>query len=182
MSKPRSPGSPQQRPPRRRRGLLLLAVGVVLLVAAFWLPGWRSMYPDRTEVVPGARLVGWALPFAVIAAGSAVLSLTTTGGPARRVWRQASRGLLIANALACGSLTGVYWYFEAEDPFVGHELLSTAPGPGIVLALVGCLLIPLAGALPERHQPPNQPGGNQPGGNQPGGNQPGGNQPEDNQP
>ncbi|MEU7802359.1 hypothetical protein AB0J14_04065 [Micromonospora arborensis] len=127
---------------------MLLIVGVLLVVVAFRLPAWRSVYRGRTNLTPGTEVIGWALPFAVIAAVFAVLSLAN-GGPARWVWRQASLGMLVSNVLACGSLTGVYWYFEAEDPYVEDELLVTGPGAGTLLALLGCLLIPLAGALPD---------------------------------
>ncbi|MEU8181033.1 hypothetical protein AB0B85_16705 [Micromonospora sp. NPDC049044] len=148
MSRPTTPGAAPSRPPWRLTGSALLAVGVLLVVVAFWLPAWRSVYPGRTDVTPGTRVLGWALPFAVIATVFAALSLATIG-PARRLWRQASLGMLVSNVLACGSLTGVFWYFEANDPYVEQELLSTGPGGGLVLALLGYLLIPLAGTLPE---------------------------------
>ncbi|MDG4837519.1 hypothetical protein O7631_13415 [Micromonospora sp. WMMD967] len=148
MSRPTMPGAAPSRPPRRLTGSALLAVGVLLVVVSFWLPAWRSVYPGRTDVTPGTEVIGWALPFAVIATVFAVLSLANVG-PARWVWRQASLGMLVSNVLACGSLTGVFWYFEANDPYVEDELLGTGPGVGTLLALLGCLLIPLAGALPD---------------------------------
>ncbi|MGC4812528.1 hypothetical protein ACLQ29_18540 [Micromonospora sp. DT228] len=43
----------------------------------------------------------------------------------------------------------MFWYFEANDPYVEDELLGSGPAIGILLALLGCLLIPLAGALPD---------------------------------
>ncbi|MEH0929896.1 hypothetical protein [Micromonospora sp. CPCC 205558] len=43
----------------------------------------------------------------------------------------------------------MFWYFEANDPYVEDELLGTGPGVGTLLALLGCLLIPLAGTLPD---------------------------------
>ncbi|MEK8107378.1 hypothetical protein NKG94_23630 [Micromonospora sp. M12] len=92
----------------------------------------------------------------MIAALFAVLSLVNAG-PARWVWRQASLGMLISNVLACGSLTGAYWYFEAEDPYGKHELISTGPGAGLLLALLGYLLIPLAGSFPDGHKRPDRP-------------------------
>lgn len=155
------PGAAPSRPPWRRTGSALLAVGALLVVVAFWLPAWRSVHPDRTEITPGSEVLGWALPFAVIAAVFAVLSLASTG-PARWVWRQASLGMLISNVLACGSLTGAYWYFEAEDPYVEHELISTGPGSGLLLALLGCLLIPLAGSLPDGRKRTDRPGDDRP--------------------
>ncbi|MFG1868297.1 hypothetical protein [Micromonospora arborensis] len=161
MSRPTLPGAAQSRPPWQQTGSALLAVGVLLVIGAFWLPAWRSVYLDRTDATPGWKVLGWALPFAVIAAVFAVLSLANSD-PARRVWRQASRGMLISNALACGSLTGVYWYFEAEDPYVEDELLSTGPGAGLLLALLGCLLIPLAGSLPDRQEHAARPDHNRP--------------------
>ncbi|MGC4746479.1 hypothetical protein ACLQ28_12535 [Micromonospora sp. DT201] len=156
MSRPTMPSASQSRPAWRQSGSALLAVGVLLVIVAFWLPAWRSVYLDRTDATPGWKVLGWALPFAVIAAVFAVLSLANSG-PARWIWRQASRGMLISNALACGSLTGVYWYFEAEDPYVEHELISTGPGAGLLLALLGYLLIPLAGSLPDGQKRPAQP-------------------------
>ncbi|MEU1680343.1 hypothetical protein ABZ422_14760 [Micromonospora zamorensis] len=155
------PAGSQPRPPGRRTGWALLTGGVLAVVVAFWLPAWRSVYPDRINVTPGSSELVWALPFAVIAAMFAVLSLANTG-PARWVWRQASLGMLISNVLACGSLTGAYWYFEAEDPYVEEELLSTGPGVGLVLALLGYLLIPLAGALPDGRKDADQPKHDQP--------------------
>ncbi|MEU7587415.1 hypothetical protein AB0A95_14050 [Micromonospora sp. NPDC049230] len=140
---------------------MLLIVGVLLVVVAFWLPAWHSVYLGRTDVTPGRRVIGYSLPFAVIAAVFAVLSLANAG-PSRWVWRQASLGMLVSNVLACGSLTGVYWYLRAEDPFVKHELLSTTPGAGILLALLGCLLIPLAGALPNGRKGTDRPEHNRP--------------------
>ncbi|MGC4812529.1 hypothetical protein ACLQ29_18545 [Micromonospora sp. DT228] len=65
----------------------------------FWLPAWRSVYPGRTDVTPGREVIGWALPFALVAAVFAVLSLANAG-PARWVWRQASLGMLVSNVLA----------------------------------------------------------------------------------
>ncbi|MGC4793893.1 hypothetical protein ACLQ3H_07225 [Micromonospora saelicesensis] len=162
MSRPTMPGAAPSRPPWRRTGSALLAVGVLLVVVAFWLPAWRSVYLDRTETTAGSRVLGWALPFAVTAAMFAVLSLANTG-PARWVWRQASLGMLISNVLACGSLTGAYWYFEAEDPYAKHELISTGPGAGLLLALLGYLLIPLAGSLPDGQQRTDQPRNDRPG-------------------
>lgn len=155
------PGAPLSRPSWRKTGSALLAVGVLLVLVAFWLPAWRSVYLGRTDTTPGSRVLGWALPFAVIAAVCAVLSLANTG-PARWVWRQASRGMLISNVLACGSLTGAYWYFEAEDPYVEHELISTGPGAGLLLALLGYLLIPLAGSLPDGQKRPDRPRNDRP--------------------
>ncbi|MFG1913381.1 hypothetical protein [Micromonospora sp. NPDC048898] len=148
MSRPTKPAAAPSRPPWRRTGAALLAVGVLLVVVAFWLPAWRSVYPGSTDVTPGRRVIGLALPFAVIAAVFAVLSLANAG-PSRWVWRQASLGMLVSNVLACGSLTGVFWYLEANDPYAEEELLVTGPGVGTLLALLGCLLIPLAGALPD---------------------------------
>ncbi|MFF0153905.1 hypothetical protein [Micromonospora sp. NPDC005203] len=148
MSRPTMPGAALSRPPWRLTGSALLAVGVLLVIVAFWLPAWRSVYLDRTDTTPGSKVLGWALPLAVIAAVFAVLSLANIG-PARQVWRQASLGMLVSNALACGGLTGAYWYFEVEDPYVGDELISTGPGAGFLLAFLGCLLIPLAGTLPD---------------------------------
>ncbi|MEV1154191.1 hypothetical protein AB0J27_02125 [Micromonospora chokoriensis] len=156
MSRPTMPGGAPSRPPWRRTGSALLAAGVLLVIVAFWLPAWRGVHLDRTEITPGPEVLGWALPFAVIAAVFAVLSLANTG-PAGWVWRQASLGMLISNVLACGSLTGAYWYFEAEDPYVEHELISTGPGPGLLLALLGCLLIPLAGSLPDGRKRTDRP-------------------------
>ncbi|MGC5311245.1 hypothetical protein [Micromonospora zamorensis] len=156
MHEPTIPAGSQPHPPGRRTGWALLTVGALVVVVAFWLPAWRSVYLDRIDVTPGSRVLGWALPFAVIAAILAVLSLANVG-PARWVWRQASLGMLISNALACGSITGVYWYFEAEEPYVDHELLSTGPGAGLLLALLGYLLIPLAGALPDGRKGADQP-------------------------
>lgn len=150
------PGGSPPRPPWRRTGWALLTVGVLVVVVAFWLPAWRSVHLDRIDVAPGSRVLGWALPFAVIAAILAVLSLANVG-PASWVWRQASLGMLISNALACGSITGVYWYFEAEDPYADQELLSTGPGAGLLLALLGYLLIPLAGTLPDGRKGADQP-------------------------
>ncbi|WP_433130916.1 hypothetical protein ACQPWW_08845 [Micromonospora sp. CA-240977] len=163
MDEPTMPAGPPPRPPWRRTGWAILTAGVLLVVVAFWLPAWRTVYPDRVDVTAGSKELGWALPFAVIAAVFAVLSLVNVG-PARWVWRQASLGMLVSNVLACGSITGVYWYFEAEDPYVDEEVLSTGPGAGLLLALVGYLLIPLAGALPSgrtggdrpRHDRPDQ--------------------------
>ncbi|MER7589078.1 hypothetical protein ABTW72_16260 [Micromonospora sp. NPDC127501] len=161
MSRPTMPGAAPSRPSWRRTGSALLAVGVLLVVVAFWLPAWRSVYLDRTETTAGSRVLGWALPFAVTAAVFAVLSLANTG-PARWVWRQASLGMLISNVLACGSLTGAYWYFEAEDPYADHELISTGPGAGLLLALLGYLLIPLAGALPDGQKRTDRPRNDRP--------------------
>ena len=151
-SRPTMPGAAPSHPPWRQTGSALLAVGVLLVIVAFWLPAWRSVYLDRTDITPGSKVLGWALPFAVIAAVFAVLSLANTG--ARWVWRQASLGMLISNVLACGGLIGAYWYFEAEDPYVKHELISTGPGAGLLLTLLGCLLIPLAGSLPDGQKRP----------------------------
>jgi hypothetical protein len=156
MSGPTIPGAAASRPAWWRTGSALLAVGVLLVVVAFWLPAWHRVYLDRTETTPGSTMLGWALPFAVIAAMFAVLSLANTG-LARWVWRQASLGMLISNVLACGSLTGAYWYFEAEDPYVKHELISTRPGAGLLLALLGYLLIPLAGSLPDGQRRADRP-------------------------
>ncbi|WP_433317175.1 hypothetical protein ACQP0U_08180 [Micromonospora sp. CA-269861] len=114
MSRPTMPDAAPSRPPWRQTGSALLAVGVLLLVVAFWLPAWRSVYLDRTDTTAGSKVLGWALP-----------------------------------VLACGSITGTYWYFKAEDPYVEHELISTGPGVGLLLALLACLLIPLAGSLPD---------------------------------
>ncbi|MEU4528391.1 hypothetical protein AB0F49_09195 [Micromonospora ureilytica] len=156
MSRPTMPGAAPSHPPRRQTGSALLAVGVLLVIVAFWLPAWRSVYLDRTDITPGSKVLGWALPFAVIAAVFAVLSLANTGA-AGWVWRQASLGMLISNVLACGSLSGAYWYFRAEDPYVKHELISTGPGAGLLLTLLGCLLIPLAGSLPDGQKHTGQP-------------------------
>ncbi|MEU8115139.1 hypothetical protein [Micromonospora sp. NPDC048947] len=166
MNRRTMPGAAASRSPWRQTGSALLAVGVLLVIVAFWLPAWRGVYLDRTETTPGSRVLGWALPFAVTAAVFAVLSLANTG-PARWVWRQASLGMLISNVLACGSLTGAYWYFEAEDPYVAHELISTGPGAGLLLALLGCLLIPLAGSLPDGQKRTDQPRIDRPGHDRP---------------
>ncbi|MEU8333216.1 hypothetical protein [Micromonospora sp. NPDC048839] len=147
MSEPAVTDGGQPRASWRWAGRALLIVGVLLVVVAFWLPAWRSVYPGSTDVTPGRRVIGWALPFAVIAAVFAVLSLANAG-PSRWVWQQASLGMLVSNVLACGSLTGVFWYLEANDPYAEEELLASRPGVGTLLALLGCLLIPLAGALP----------------------------------
>ncbi|MFF5052660.1 hypothetical protein ACFY1S_05660 [Micromonospora sp. NPDC000663] len=44
-----------------------------------------------------------------------------------------------------------------SDPYVDQELLSTGPGVGLVLALMGYLLIPLAGALPDGRKDADRP-------------------------
>ncbi|MEU4470020.1 hypothetical protein [Micromonospora sp. NPDC023888] len=147
MSGPATTGGGQPRASWSWAGRTLLIVGVLLVVVAFWLPAWRSVYPGRTDVTPGKEVIVGALPFAVVAAVFAVLSLANAG-PSRWVWRQASLGMLVSNVLACGSLTGAFWYFEVNDPYVEEELLGSGPGVGILLALLGCLLIPLAGSLP----------------------------------
>ncbi|MBQ1016467.1 hypothetical protein KBX71_01130 [Micromonospora sp. D93] len=132
MSRPTMPGAAPSHPPRRQTGSALLAVGVLLVIVAFWLPAWRSVYLDRTDITPGSKVLGWALPFAVIAAVFAVLSLANTGA-AGWVWRQAS------------------------------ELISTGPGAGLLLTLLGCLLIPLAGSLPDGQKRTGQPEDDRPG-------------------
>jgi hypothetical protein len=136
----RAPG--RRRPPGRRRGLDARLAH-------------RLSEPD--EVTPGTELILPVLPFAVVAAVFAVLSLTNAG-PERWAWRQASLGMLVSNALACGSLTGVVWYFAADPyPYADEEMQSTGPGPGTWLALLGCLLIPLAGSLPYGQRRPARP-------------------------
>ncbi|MGC5288726.1 hypothetical protein [Micromonospora sp. DT231] len=147
MSAPATTDGGQPRASWNWAGRALLVVGVLLVVVAFWLPAWRSVYPGWTDVTPGTRLIHYSLPFAVIAAVFAVLSLANAG-PSRWVWQQTSLGMLVSNVLACGSLTGVFWYLQANDPYVEEEPLVTGPGVGTLLALLGCLLIPLAGALP----------------------------------
>ncbi|MBG6103061.1 hypothetical protein IW249_003475 [Micromonospora vinacea] len=42
------------------------------------------------------------------------------------------------------------------------ELISTGPGSGLLLALLGCLLIPLAGSLPDGRKRTDRPGDDRP--------------------
>ncbi|GAB4101782.1 hypothetical protein AB0C50_07515 [Micromonospora taraxaci] len=157
MSAPTSPGTARTRTRRRAAGALL-AVGVLLVACAFSLPAWRSVYPSGTDHTPGTSLLIPVLPLAGLSTVFAVLSLVNSGRH-RWAWRQASLGMLVSNVLACGSLTGVFWLFLADEPYADETLLSTGPGAGTLLALVGCLLIPLAGSLPDNRQPATQLGG-----------------------
>jgi hypothetical protein len=159
MSGPTSPGNARTRA-RQRTAWVLLALGVLLVVVAFSLPAWRSVYPSGTDHIPGTSLLIPALPLAGLSAVFAVLSLVNSGRH-RWAWRQASLGMLVSNVLACGSLTTVFWLFLADDPDADETLLSTGPGAGTLLALVGCLLIPLAGSLPDNQKPATQLRGDQ---------------------
>ncbi|MEV7331590.1 hypothetical protein [Micromonospora sp. NPDC093244] len=148
------PPHPRGVDPRwRRLGSAVLLAGVLAVAVAPLLPAWRTVYPDGTQLKSGAQ-VGWvAVPVALVAAAVATVSLTRTG-PARRPWREASLGLLIANALTCGGLTGAVWIAQAHDAYAREAgMLSTDPGAGTWLALLGCLLIPLAGTLPTAPRP-----------------------------
>ncbi|MFE0590223.1 hypothetical protein [Micromonospora echinospora] len=140
------------RPPRsrwRRAGVLLLAAGWATVAVAVGLPSWRREYPDRVEVDASLDLVFVALPFALVGALLAVPSLLRTG-TARRPWREASQGWSIATTLGCGSSIGAIWYFVANDPYRQEAGMSSArPGAGTALALLGCVLIAVSGALPD---------------------------------
>ncbi|MEU4567661.1 hypothetical protein [Micromonospora sp. NPDC023956] len=139
-------------PPRARwrgLGVLLLAAGWATVAVAVLLPSWRREYPDRVEVDTSLDLVFVALPFALVGALLAVPSLLRTG-TARRPWREASRGWSIATTLGCGSSIGAIWYFVANDPYRQEAGMSSArPGAGTALALLGCVLIAVSGALPD---------------------------------
>ncbi|WDZ87654.1 hypothetical protein [Micromonospora cathayae] len=137
----------------RRVGVALLAAGWVTVAVAVGLPSWRREYPDRVEVDSSLDLVFVALPFALAGALLAVPSLLRTGA-ARRPWREASRGWTIATVLGCGSSIMAIWYFVANDPYRQAAGMSGArPGAGTALALLGCVLIASAGALPDGRRP-----------------------------
>ncbi|MET8908602.1 hypothetical protein [Micromonospora sp. NPDC004551] len=141
-----APGAPVPR--RRRVGAALLGAGLLTVLTAAASPAWRTVYADRVALRPGAQLLWVALPWALVCGLVAVVSLARVG-PSRRPWRVASRGLLVSTVLAGAALTAAWWYFSATDPYAREDgMLSTGPGPGTWLALLGCLLVPLAGALP----------------------------------
>ncbi|SCL32928.1 hypothetical protein GA0074692_3447 [Micromonospora pallida] len=133
----------------RRVGVLLLAAGWATVAVAVLLPSWTREYPDRVEVDNSLDLVFVALPFALFGALLAVPSLLRTGA-ARRPWREASRGWSIATTLGCGSSIGAIWYFVANDPYrQAAGMYAARPGAGTALALLGCVLIAISGALPD---------------------------------
>lgn len=133
----------------RRLGVGLLAAGWATVAVAVLLPSWRREYPDRVEVDNSLDLVFVALPFALVGALLAVPSLLRVGA-ARRPWREASRGWSIATTLGCGSSILAIWYFVANDPYRQEAGMSSArPGAGTALALLGCVLIAVSGALPD---------------------------------
>ncbi|BCL16442.1 hypothetical protein [Micromonospora sagamiensis] len=133
----------------RRLGVLLLAAGWATVAVAVLLPAWRREYPDHIEVDTSLDLVFVALPFALAGALLAVPSLLRTG-TARRPWREASRGWSIATTLGCGTSILAIWYFVANDPYRQEAGMSSArPGAGTALALLGCVLIAVSGALPD---------------------------------
>lgn len=147
------PGPGQRTEPGRVRwrpvGVGLLAAGWATVAVAVLLPSWRREYPDRVEVDNSLDLVFVALPFALVGALLAVPSLLRAG-VARRPWREACRGWSIATTLGCGSSILAIWYFVAHDPYRQAAGMSAArPGAGTALALLGCVLIAVSGALPD---------------------------------
>ncbi|MFI6330989.1 hypothetical protein ACIBBG_22115 [Micromonospora chersina] len=140
-------------PRRRRVGVALLGAGPLAIVTAAALPAWRTVYPDRVDLRSGRELLWIALPWALVCGLVAVVSLARVG-PSRWLWRDVSRGLLISTVLAGGAVTAVWWLFSATDVYAREDgMLSTGPGPATWLALLGCLLVPLAGALPDDPSP-----------------------------
>ncbi|MET8834268.1 hypothetical protein ABZV78_10160 [Micromonospora sp. NPDC004540] len=138
---------------RRRVGAALLGAGLLAVLAIPALPAWRTVYPDRVALRPGGQLLWVVLPWALVCGLVAVVSLARVG-PSRWLWRDVSRGLLVSTVLAGGVATAGWWYFSATDPYAREAgLVSTGPGAGALLALLGCLLIPLAGALPDDPSP-----------------------------
>ncbi|NBE84996.1 hypothetical protein [Micromonospora rubida] len=126
-------------------GVLLLG-GWGAVGAAMVLPFWRTVHPDQVTLRLGFELSFVVLPLAL---GGGLASVASLALPARSAWRQASRGFLLGNALSCGSLTGVGWLLTATDPYAPeHGVVSSGPGAGLFLALLGCLLVPLTGSLP----------------------------------
>ncbi|MGW4154083.1 hypothetical protein ACWEDF_13120 [Micromonospora chersina] len=146
-----APGAPLSR--RRRVGVTLLGAGLLAVLAAPALPAWRTVYPDRVDLRSGRELLWVALPWALVCGLAAVVSLARVG-PSRWLWRDVSRGLLISTVLAGGALTAVWWLFSATDVYAREDgMASTGPGPATWLALLGCLMVPLAGALPDDPSP-----------------------------
>ncbi|MEU4480001.1 hypothetical protein AB0F68_18380 [Micromonospora sp. NPDC023966] len=144
MAAPRAPLSR-----RRRAGVALLGAGLLAVLAAPTLPAWRTVYPDGVDLRPGGQLTWVVLPWALVSGLVAVVSLVRAG-PSRWPWRDASRGLLVSTVLAGGVVTAALWYFSATDPYAEEDgMVSTGPGAATLLALLGCLLIPLAGSLPD---------------------------------
>ncbi|WP_433317610.1 hypothetical protein [Micromonospora chersina] len=138
---------------RRRVGVALLGAGLLAVLAAPALPAWRTVHPDRVELRPGSQLLWVVLPWALLCGLVAMVSLARVG-PSRWPWREASRGLLVSTALAGGAVTAAWWYFSATDPYAREDgMVSTGPGPATWLALLGSLLVPLAGALPDGPYP-----------------------------
>ncbi|MET7802944.1 hypothetical protein [Micromonospora chersina] len=144
-------GAPLSR--RRRVGVALLGAGPLAIVTAAALPAWHTVYPDRVDLRSGRELLWIALPWALVCGLVAVVSLARVG-PSRWLWRDVSRGLLISTVLAGGAVTAVWWLFSATDVYAREDgMVSTGPGPATWLALLGCLLVPLAGALPDDPSP-----------------------------
>ncbi|WBB81744.1 hypothetical protein O7606_10490 [Micromonospora sp. WMMD882] len=142
-------GTPGRSARWRRLGVLLLAVGWATVAVAVLLPAWRREYPNRVEVDTSLDLAFVTAPVALVGALLAVPSLLRVGS-ARRPWREASRGWSIATTLGCGSSTLVVWYFVANDPYRQEDGMTSArPGAGTALALLGCVLVAVAGALPD---------------------------------
>ncbi|MGW9195667.1 hypothetical protein [Micromonospora chersina] len=146
-----APGAPLSR--RRRVGVTLLGAGLLAVLTTAALPAWRTVYPDRVDLRSGSQLLWVALPWALVCGLAAVVSLARVG-PSRWLWRDVSRGLLISTVLAGGAVTAAWWLFSATDVYALEDgMVSTGPGPGTWLALLGCLLVPLAGALPDDPSP-----------------------------
>ncbi|KAB1909940.1 hypothetical protein [Micromonospora sp. AMSO31t] len=144
-------GAPRSR--RRRVGAALLGAGLLAVLTAGALPAWRTVYPDRVALDPGSQMLWLALPWALVCGLVAVVALVRIG-PSRSLWRDVSRGLLISTVLVGGALTAVWWYLSATDPYrLEDDMVSTRPAAGTLLVLLGCLLIPLAGALPDDPSP-----------------------------
>ncbi|WNM40367.1 hypothetical protein RMN56_03140 [Micromonospora halotolerans] len=144
-------GAPLSR--RRRLGAALLGAGLLAVLTTAAFPAWHTVYPDRVALRPGSQLLWIALPWALVCGLVAVVSLARVG-PSRSLWRDVSRGLLISTVLGGGALTAAWWYLSATDSYrIEDGMLSTGPGAGTLLALLGCLLVPLAGALPDDPSP-----------------------------
>lgn len=131
-------------------GLGAAFAGLAALLAAGYLPLWRTTYPGM-ELVTDASEGFLVLVPAALAPGLLTTASLILTGHSQRAARRRCRRWLILTAAGFGGLLALAWLTITGDAYAReHGLLASRPGEGILLAYLGHVLLVAGGACATR--------------------------------